>query len=96
MIRADSDGLPGGRHRAALYLRDAVAGRPRRPPDQREPGDLVFFNSGAQDAVLLKHVGIYLDKSLMIDALHAGVVIRTEPIATWHLPRCPAPSVPVL
>lgn len=57
---------------------------------------LVFFNSGAQDAVLLKHVGIYLDKSLTIDALHAGVVIRTEPIATWHLPRCPAPSVPVL
>jgi len=44
-----------------------------------QPGDLLFFGSGPTG---VDHVGIYVGSGLMIDAPHAGAVVRTEP-AGW-------------
>ncbi len=41
-----------------------------------EPGDLVFFGSGTDHVT---HVGLYLGDGQMIDAPHAGAVVRVEP-----------------
>ncbi|MGH9157661.1 MAG: C40 family peptidase [Acidimicrobiales bacterium] len=41
-----------------------------------EPGDLVFFANGTDDVT---HVGLYLGDGQMIDAPHAGAVVRVEP-----------------
>lgn len=51
---------------------------PRLPPGATlRPGDLVFFGSSA-DAV--DHVGIVVSPGEMVDAPHAGAVVRVEPI----------------
>jgi cell wall-associated NlpC family hydrolase len=43
------------------------------------PGDLVFFGTGPSG---VDHVGIYVGSGLMIDAPHAGAVVRVE-AADW-------------
>jgi cell wall-associated NlpC family hydrolase len=43
---------------------------------QLEPGDLVFFGTGASDVT---HVGIMVSQTEMVDAPHTGAVVRLEP-----------------
>jgi cell wall-associated NlpC family hydrolase len=43
---------------------------------QLEPGDLVFFGTGASDVT---HVGIMVSATEMVDAPHTGAVVRLEP-----------------
>jgi cell wall-associated NlpC family hydrolase len=45
---------------------------------QLEPGDLVFFGTGASDVT---HVGIMVSETEMVDAPHTGAVVRLEPYA---------------
>jgi len=51
---------------------------PRLPADQLAVGDLVFFDP--EPSGLPGHVGIYAGNGLMIDAPHAGAVVRLEPV----------------
>jgi cell wall-associated NlpC family hydrolase len=44
------------------------------PPDQLQPGDLVFFDK-------LDHVGIYLGDGLFIDAPHTGAFVRIDSLS---------------
>jgi len=44
-----------------------------------QPGDLVYFGSGAS---AVDHVGIYVGGGLMLDAPHSGALVRLEP-AGW-------------
>jgi len=43
-----------------------------------EPGDLVFFGAGTGE---VEHVGILVSATEMVDAPHAGAVVRVEPFA---------------
>ena len=43
---------------------------------QLEPGDLVFFGTGASDVT---HVGIMVSQTEMVNAPHTGAVVRLEP-----------------
>lgn len=52
------------------------AGRHVVAPASPVPGDLVFFGSSVHS---VSHVGIYLGEGLMVDAPHAGAVVRVEP-----------------
>jgi cell wall-associated NlpC family hydrolase len=50
---------------------------PLVPDSQKlEPGDLVFFGTGASDVT---HVGIVVSQTEMVDAPHTGGVVRLEP-----------------
>ena len=46
------------------------------PPDQLQPGDLVFFDG-------LGHVGIYIGGGQMIHAPHSGDVVKITPLAEF-------------
>ncbi len=50
------------------------------------PGDLVFFEPGEFEPGLPGHVGIYLGHQEMVDAPHAGAVVRIEDLARWPAP----------
>jgi cell wall-associated NlpC family hydrolase len=51
------------------------------PPDQLQPGDLVFFNG-------LDHVGIYLGYGYFVDAPHTGASVRIDSLsARWFASR---------
>jgi len=42
-----------------------------------KPGDLLFFNGGG-------HVGIYVGRNRVIDALHTGTVIHVSTMSDWY------------
>jgi cell wall-associated NlpC family hydrolase len=48
--------------------------------DQLEPGDLVFYARDLSDPRSIHHVGIYVSNGHMIDAPHAGAVIRFDSV----------------
>jgi len=50
------------------------------------PGDLIFFEPGEFEPGLPGHVGIYLGHHEMVDAPHAGAVVRIEDLARWPAP----------
>jgi cell wall-associated NlpC family hydrolase len=41
------------------------------------PGDLVFFNGGG-------HVGIYIGRNRLIEALHSGTVVHITTMTGWY------------
>jgi cell wall-associated NlpC family hydrolase len=48
------------------------------PPNQLQPGDLVFFNG-------LDHVGIYLGNGEFVDAPHTGTTVRIDSLSEgWY------------
>jgi cell wall-associated NlpC family hydrolase len=48
------------------------------PPDQLQPGDLVFFNG-------LDHVGIYIGNGDFIDSPHTGAAVRLDSLSDgWY------------
>lgn len=51
--------------------------------DQLQPGDLVFFDPGEFIPGLPGHVGVYIGSGEMVDAPHAGAMVRIEDLATW-------------
>ncbi len=55
----------------------AQVGTPVADLAAAEPGDLVFFDPGPGGP---GHVGIYAGNGMMIDAAHAGTVVRLEPV----------------
>jgi cell wall-associated NlpC family hydrolase len=76
----DCSGLVQAAYRAAgvslpRVAQDQFDAGPAVPPDQAEPGDLVFFgaSSGA-----VEHVGVYVGAGEMIDAPYTGVDVREE------------------
>lgn len=52
---------------------------PHIPPDQLQPGDLLFYATNLNDPATIHHVGIYIGNGQMIDAPHTGATIRIEP-----------------
>jgi len=46
-----------------------------------QPGDLVFFGTGARTNI--HHVGIYIGRGLVLHAPHTGSTVRVTPLAGW-------------
>ena len=79
-------GVPFPHDAAAQYAQTAAH---QVPLDGLQPGDLVFFGATTQT---ISHVGIYVGRGDMIDAPHAGAVVRIEPI---HWPDLLAATRPL-
>ena len=53
-----------------------------------QPGDLVFFQSGAQRTAAVDHVGIYVGEGVMVHAPRTGRAVETRRLDdAWYAPR---------
>ncbi|GAA2851884.1 hypothetical protein GCM10010517_09540 [Streptosporangium fragile] len=50
------------------------------PAAAARPGDLVFYGRVGKDEVSTHHVGVYVGRGRMINALRTGTEIRTDPV----------------